>query len=193
MPLIPYNNNIPNPPNDPSADVSLMQQNTNSIDQLITIDHFSFNVGTNNSGTHKQVTLSNEAAPGFAGGDGVLYANSFNVPPFGVNSWPIWQNALGSTVLITGPTSPTLPAGYTFLSGGVIMQWGQVNAPGASGSVIFPFTFPNNIFTIQLTVRRDGSTSAQGTYVNNAPTTSGFSYTGSSATAQTLFWLAIGN
>lgn len=48
-----YNTNIPDAPNDPSADQPKMQTNTNSIDTIIGIDHYSF--ADSPSGFHKQV------------------------------------------------------------------------------------------------------------------------------------------
>ena len=53
-----YNRNIPNAPNNPSSDQPLMQINTNSIEDLLDVDHFSF--GETNGGTHKQVQLINQ-------------------------------------------------------------------------------------------------------------------------------------
>jgi len=56
---ISYNNGIPDAPNNPSNDQPLMKQNTDSIDQLIAIDHVSFN--SSNGGFHKKVSLNNVA------------------------------------------------------------------------------------------------------------------------------------
>ena len=149
MPLISYNNNIPNPPNNPSADVSLMQQNTNSIDQIIAVDHFSFNVGTNNSGTHKQVTLTNEAPPGFAGGDSVIFANLQ-----GGLSVPWVQNASFTLPLMSHVVPVSNVDGYTSILGAIVLQWGRVLNPGTSGIVNFNIPFPNNVYNVQLSLQR---------------------------------------
>ncbi len=61
MPIT-YTLNIPDAPNDPSADQGPMQTNTNSINTLIAVDHYSF--ADTPSGTHKQVTLSGKNAAG---------------------------------------------------------------------------------------------------------------------------------
>lgn len=53
-----YSPNIPNPPDAPSFDVSLMQQNSQSIDSLLNIEHQSFNTSTNIGGYHKTVTFA---------------------------------------------------------------------------------------------------------------------------------------
>ncbi len=60
-----YNLNIPDGPNDPSADQPLMKENTNSIDTWTNVDHIKFAAGAGNTaGTHKQVTFNNKNAAG---------------------------------------------------------------------------------------------------------------------------------
>lgn len=149
-----YNLNIPNPPNNPQTDVPLMQVNTNSLSSLISIDHIGFN--TNNSGIHKQVTLRNKTAPGLGDGQGVLYANLQ-----GGQSWPFWQNALGSTQLISqfaqAVTVASSSGWVTSLPGGLKVSAGNNTATtdGATISILTTFT---NIFSITLTALGNSST-----------------------------------
>jgi hypothetical protein len=56
-----YNGAIPNPPNDPAADVGTMQQNATSIGNIIAVDHVGFN--TAGGGQHKQVTFNANSVP----------------------------------------------------------------------------------------------------------------------------------
>lgn len=61
MGTIPYNLDIPDGPNDPSVDEPKMKENTNSINQIIGKDHFSFGSslvppGVGPDGWHKQST-----------------------------------------------------------------------------------------------------------------------------------------
>ncbi len=72
MPIT-YYNNIPDAPNDPSADQPKMQTNTNSTDAIIAIDHYTF--ADNPSGFHKQVNFPvKNAAVAPAGTDAsILY------------------------------------------------------------------------------------------------------------------------
>jgi hypothetical protein len=60
---IPYNLNIPNPPNDPSADVPLMKANTNAINTLVAVDHIPFNNSLLPNGTHVQTTFAEFSSP----------------------------------------------------------------------------------------------------------------------------------
>ncbi len=57
-----YNRDIPDAPNNPSNDQPKMKINTNATDDLIAVDHVSFN--TSPGGTHKQVTISSKNAAG---------------------------------------------------------------------------------------------------------------------------------
>ncbi len=184
MPVITYNLGIPDAPNNPSDDQPLMKTNTNAINALIQLDHFTF--ADANAGWHKQVTLTNESAPGIpAGTNGVLFANSVA----GV-SWPFWQNATGSFQMFG--VSSNVANGYATLNSGIKIQWGSVNSPGSSGSVSFPITFGTGVFSIQLTPRNDGSHSAFTYWLDGAPSGSGFSYRGSTSGSNTLYWFAIG-
>jgi len=185
MPNFVYTDNLPNPPNLPSQDVNSMQVNCNSVEGWAEIDHFGFN--DNSGGYHKQVSMPNQATPVLPGlMNGVLFAT-------GGNPW--WQNAAAGTPFKFALINQNNIAANGYISlGGVIFQWGSVNAPGATGTVNFPLAFPsgNPPFTVQISVRRDGSTSTQGAYIDGAPLAASFKYTGSSNSAQTLFWFAVG-
>ena len=185
-----YNLNIPAANNNPSADQPNMRTNTNSINSILNVDHFTFSAG--NAGRHKQVTLTNEAAPGFTGGNGALYANLDTG-----NSWPFWQNALGS-FRIMGPQVAS-PTGYTWL-GGILFQWGQITSTSSSFvAQAYPIPFPTATFTIlcqpygsgtppngngNIEIRKSTFSNLnqfQWCYVTNSGEYTGF------------FWVAIGN
>lgn len=153
IPSISYNLGVPNPPNNPSVDVTPMQQNTNAISQFVSVDHIGFGVttpaGLSGSGAHLQVNLANTATSGTPviaptrGGTGyeVLYSsavNPANTPianastPF-VNSGEILftRGAGGVQIQLTGPGTPyvellagVFSRGGTFLPGGIILQCG---------------------------------------------------------------------
>jgi hypothetical protein len=57
-----YNRDIPDGPNNPSVDQPNMKINTNSTDDILQVDHVSFE--TPDGGTHKQVTLSSKNTAG---------------------------------------------------------------------------------------------------------------------------------
>ena len=185
-----YNLNIPAANNNPSADQPNMKTNTNSINSIMNVDHFTFSAG--NAGRHKQVTLTNESAPGLTGGNGVLFANLANG-----NSFPFWQNSAGTFPLF-GQNSVS-SSGYTTLPGGVILQWGtnSINSSGSSTPVSFPLAFPNAAFSVTFAAvnNQGNSPSANNIYVKSgtlAPT--GFTASNSSSGGTiAIFWMAVGN
>lgn len=61
---VPYYNNIPDGPNNPSQDQPLMKINTNAVDTLISVDHYGFNTNTGFGGEHQQVNLPQKNTPG---------------------------------------------------------------------------------------------------------------------------------
>jgi hypothetical protein len=149
-----YNLGVPNPPNRPSSDVPLMQVNTNAIPPLVNIDHFSFN--NTLGGYHKQVHLVNEAAPGIGTASGVLFANLASG-----QSWPFWQNALGTAQLISQiPTLTTSGSstGYvTSLPGGLKMTVGFNNATTDGTTINFLSTF-TTIYSFTMSALGNSST-----------------------------------
>lgn len=58
-----YNRNIPNPPDNPAFDVTLMQQNSQSINDLLAVEHEGFNTTTNIGGRHATVTFAGGPQP----------------------------------------------------------------------------------------------------------------------------------
>ncbi len=64
--MVAYNRDIPDTPNNPSVDQPKMKQNTNAIDDLISVDHLTFQA--TNFGTHKQTAFENFSAGTLPGG-----------------------------------------------------------------------------------------------------------------------------
>lgn len=80
MPSINYFRDIPNGPNDPSDDQPLMQINTNAIDEIFEVDHYTFGTNGNLDGWHRLSTYPKwPGAPTFPvdpptlAGQGVVY------------------------------------------------------------------------------------------------------------------------
>ena len=162
IPNYPYNNNVPNPANDPGDDVGDMNQNTKSIQNLIITDHINF--GTAGSGAHNrsQYLNINQAAntvpPNLIGsGYATMYCNtngSLQEELFftrGASGIAI-QLTTGSS---TGPSiSSTL--GSTFLPGNMILNVGLVTMSGsggqATGNVNFLTAFTTSNYFINATL-----------------------------------------
>lgn len=196
MPTFSYNLNIPNGPNNPSSDQPLMQTNTNSINSLISQDHFTF--GTGNDGYHQQVNLVAEASPAL-NGNLVLY--TLNNTAITGGRQVLWaKNSAQDLPLFTGPAAGSTN-GYSSIYGGIILQWGTV-APTSSTTVTVNFllagniNFPNNIFNVQVTRQRTTSDpgSAYEYYVDNTTVaTTGFNIINRDGHTYGYYWFAIGN
>ena len=192
MPVIGYNLNIPFATNNPSTDQPNMLTNTNAINTLIDKDHFTFS--SSKAGRHKQVSLTNENAPGLLDGStGVLYANASPG-----TSQPFWQNALGSFQIATMGASSLVTPGYINI-GGILIQWGK-NALSSSGTVTtitYPIPFPTAVFTITLGLfnTANNSPSVNCAFIKDGTVTlTNFKMTNSSSgTLDNTYWLAIGN
>lgn len=198
MPTFTYNNVVPNAPNNPSNDQPLMLQNTQSINSIINVDHYSF--GTGLDGYHKQITLVSEINPGAVIGAGIIFSYSGGASlAFTATGQPSY-NALFDRQ----PSVGTI--GYTVLPGDiasgkcVIMQWGSIvplNLPGLT-PVKYALTFPsgNAAFSIQVTAvtNTNGSGDQTASVSTSSNTSSGFLInTTSSGTVTKFLWVAIGN
>lgn len=86
-------------------------------------------------------------------------------------------------------------AGYVYLPGGLLVQWGyQVLAGGSTVTITFPTAFPTACRAFVSMDRIDGDTGGQdrNALVRSAPTTTQVSLSTDSAT-DGLYWIAIGN
>lgn len=185
----PINTAIPNLPNNPVNDVPLMQTNFANISGFLGVDHVA--PGATNAGIHQQVHLVNESAPGLIGTGGVLYANLISG-----NSFPFWQNALGSFPLFSPVTASA--SGMITLPGGIILMWGSV-ASTTNGTVGFSPNFPNNAFVVMTQPYYTGAPPSSGgvatVAVLNPITAAGFTWkflTPSGAYGG-FYWFALGN
>lgn len=200
-----YNNDIPDTPNNPSNDQPLMKINTNSIDDLIEVDHVSFN--TNNGGFHKQSQYLNGNLPaGLGSGAGTVYSKAvsgtsqiFFTPDASGNEYQ-QTRAIGSSFPLFGlqtnnynGVGTAFNGGWTYLPGNLLLQYGVCTAV-TDTAIPFPVAFTGNPFTIQLT----------GFYNNNSrgfwwvKTRSNTQFTAAlrdssgSDISTTFFWMAIG-
>ena len=182
-----------------SLGVTRVPINTNFslIQSVFAVNHVGFNNG--GAGKHKFVQMPAQGtSPGTAAAETAIYSRTALVG--GSNETNMyWQfpgtAAAGADVVMTRFVTPSLATnGITFLPGGLIMQWGTVNAPGALGAVFFTpapqVTFPTAILSVQLTGRRDSNDVSFS--INGALATNGFGYRADSGSAQELYWIAIG-
>lgn len=148
---ISYNRDIPDAPNNPSNDQPLMKANTDAIDDLLAVDHISFNVGAGlNSGNHNVIHFNNQSVdPIDLLGLGELYTKTDTK----TNDNQLYYRS-GNDVIyqMTGLKQITSSiSGFMLLAGGnLLLQYGQdTQATAVSGSFTFarPFTTLYTIVT----------------------------------------------
>jgi len=192
-----YNRDIPDGPNNPSQDQPKMKVNTNSTDDLINVDHVSFQQA--DGGNHRKSTyLSNTytlvAPPASIAGQVVVYA--YNTGPGG-NALALVRDGVATGFQLTNTQYPALTAtdGFSWLPGGIIIQWGKKAAPGSSGVVTFPLSFPSGNPPLSIQVSLERNSGNQSVTVDSAtpPSAAGFDYLSSTGGSVNLFWIAIGN
>lgn len=136
MPTFDYFLNIPDGPNNPSNDQPRMQTNTNSIDSIIAVDHYTFEQGNlNRDGWHQQSTYpQSPVIPPNISGQLALYsfAGTFGTELHAVRDG-VLANATDAVLTSAAMIAPVAATnGYTYLAGpgtgptkgAMILQWG---------------------------------------------------------------------
>lgn len=190
MTFLNYNPNIPDAPNDPSDDQPLMKTNTNSINSWVAIDHYGFS--NNSGGLHKQVRMPKlNSIPTIGSATGCVY-----VKTVGSTSQLFYsQDGSGNEYQITLVDTPNwatfsaVPSGWTFLPGGLVLQYGNALSTGSATPVVFPKAFTTQVCSLTATRRQSSSTA----YGVGDITTVGFNFNATSSDAGVRFyWIAIG-
>lgn len=201
MVFVNYVNNIPFATNSPSVDQPNMLINTNAIDQLIAVDHVSFN--TANGGYHEVIHFDTQAGnPAPIVGIGQLYTKSvtFNAT---TDAALFYENGAGVVTQLTSPSGfSAATTGYAFLPGGILMQWGSSALnPGVAPVTVtttinFPVAFPTAVFMVTGSPRTGNSNRVPGmTYAVSTRTLTTFDVIVYMSVDQinTFEWIAIGN
>ena len=146
---IPYNLDIPASDHNPSNDQPLMEANNNAVNQILGVDHYSFNTTlapTTNSGFHQWSTYVDQSSdPGSMVSTLRLYSKLVS----GVSQLFFQRDANSTVIPFTGPQIAATP-GYITLPGGIIMQWGVASIDSSTGIFTFPYTMMTQLFAVTL-------------------------------------------
>lgn len=202
-----YNLNIPFQSNKPSVDQPDMLTNTNSIGSWVGIDHYGF--GSNTGGQHQACTLIAQAAlPGArTSGMGTLYTKQissrsqlFYSPDTTTNEFQLTRCISTSFSLFStnvnnyGGAGVAFTGGYTFLPGGMLLQYG-FSATTTNNTIIkFPAQFTNTPYSIQLTGQVDDNTTIRLSVKTGSESNTQFQINTNSAGSHFtgVYWIAIG-
>jgi hypothetical protein len=141
-----FDTSVPAANNAPKNDQPIMQINNASTSGLIAVDHVGFNFP--NGGYHNIIHQTPQSDPVSIPSIGQLYSKLLSG-----NTQLFYESSNGVITQLTGPNA-TLAAsdGYTWIPGGILIQWGQVIQSFSSGSTTgttnFPLAFPNGSFIV---------------------------------------------
>ncbi len=187
---------------------SKIKNNFNGSDDVFGVDHYQFSNTTAKIGGHKQCQLDEQVSAdgslpvGLKGaGWETLYASVSN------SVGDLWMSRGGAPgIRLTGPDTPTAANnGHTFLPGGIVINWGQVNSTTKTPFQALSFSasanniqFPNNCFAVFTQVH--GSSDIPGSQANvdvrkGTLDKTGFhwAFVTNSSDYTGFFWIAIGN
>jgi len=194
-----YLPNIPAATDKPSTSQGQIQGNFQAINTAFSLNHVSLGSGAA-AGKHKFVEMPNQSStPATLSGEGTLYtlSSSGSQLNYVADNQPTDLYQMTRTIHASYSTfanqTGTNSSGWTFLPGGLLMQWGTFT--GASGSTVtFPVTFSSAVFSVQMTVFQN-TTNRHFAYARSVGLAS-FTTTqldsGGSAETNTFSWISIG-
>lgn len=190
MPFITYNENEPLATDPLSVSQGKLQQNTNAVNQIVDVDHYSF--GNNDGGLHKQVTLPANNVPSAFPTSPVIFANNEDGTGSGLPGGLSQLFFYTGTALQSKNQYVSAQTGSTMLPGGIILKWAKIGGLiiGANNTVSFTQgSFPNACFSVVVTGADSGN--AQSFFNVNNKTVNDFQvFCGA---AGNIYYLAIGN
>lgn len=207
-----YNPSIPNPTDFLSDSQGQIKTNFTAINAGLAINHYPLSPNTTDTGKHKYVQLPENAAIATLVNENLL----FTQPVGGVTQLFVKGETNGSEYQLTSIASGIDPnfstfgtngvyttvgpisfsGGWTFLPGGLLLQYGTVtNANGnAQTAVPFPKSFKSTTvpFSIVTTMIRTGAGADVIYVVPTSPTDIDFDVFNTSGNPRPFYWYAIG-
>ena len=177
----------------------LINQNFQTINTAFAINHVAFNIS--GAGKHKFVEMPNQSAipSPLASGEGTIYCKSSGIAQLfftsGISGNEYQLTRAISASFTTFGTNTGYAAnhtgGWTFLPGGMLLQYGLRISAGTSGVITFPTAFTNAPYSINVSLYSNAAGRTVVIDTGTAPTTTGFNFINSVA-GQGVYWTAIG-
>ena len=197
---MPYLPNIPAAGDKLVVSQGQIQGNFQTSNTVFGTDHYPFDNVSGNEGKHKQVQMPVLLAKpaGLSTGEGTLYSKTANSesqiffnPDNSVNEYQLTR-AIDAEFAKFAKNTPYLAnseGGWTFLPGGLILQYGKRQSAANPSAVVFPVAFTSVPFSVTATRIQNTATS----WGITVPTTTGFSLTNAGGgSSNDFFWFAIG-
>lgn len=202
-----FNPNIPQPTDFLATSQQDILTNFQTANTSQSVNHFPFNDTTADNGKHKFLQMPESAAPVTAADEGGVYCK-VGAAPAETNLWLRGENngfeyqltSLDSsaTASFAANTSAINTSGWTFLPGGLVLQYGyrKVSAKGTATTVTFPKSFNTAVFCITIgSVTDEGpSPSPNNQFVfQSSIALTGFTLVNSSgSSSRRTYWMALG-
>lgn len=204
-----YQPNIPTGSVPFNQDYANVQGNFQVANTSFGTDHYAFSDATVNNGYHKvihMIATSTVASnppnnfpivpPALVTLSGELFVTQSNV---GLAQDEIlwWQSGGNKLAQMTVNINPVaLTNGYTFIPGGLILQWGVIAAPVSGNNPVLFVTsnidFPNACFNVQLSLQR-AAANVDGVVIKTGTISqTGFTAIAPTAGSANIYWMAIG-
>ncbi len=205
-----YKANIPQPTDLLDASQVDILGNFQSANTSQSINHYPFDDGTTKNGKHKFVEMPVLAVlPTNIANEGSLYTKTisavselFYTPDTSLNEYQMTRTINAkfsnfSTNLAYGspPVGFTQTGGWTFLPGGMLLQYGtysNTGALGSTGTIEFPVTFTNPPYSVSVSLIRSASANQSVSLPNIIATNNQFIFQSSSSASDGVYWMAIG-
>jgi hypothetical protein len=177
--------NIPNTGQSLGSTQKAVRDNFSNYNNTISVNH----VAPNSTGAGKHTFsefVVQASDPATAPNEITLYGKTTTS---GNTELFIRKDNSGNVYQLTSGTPSSASTGYTFLPGGIIIQWGRTN----SGSVSFPKEFSNVPYNVQVSSLANGISTSNLVNISNSPnpTSTGFSVNQGTG-GLFYYWLAIG-
>lgn len=195
-----YNPNIPAAGDFLSDSQSQIQTNFSTANAAFSRNHVAFPIATDN-GKHKFIEMPISATipaplPALSSGEGTIYAKTvsaasqlFYTPDASGNEYQMTATSSANFASFAAATN-----GWTFLPGGLILNYGSTTSVTSSSTtnVTFPRAFSSAVYSVQATVVTNDNSTIRFS-LENAATLGGFTTTQTSSSHFTrLYWIAIG-
>lgn len=194
-----YFPNVPNGPDDPADDQPQMQVNTGSISGIFSEDHIGFN--DPNGGLHNKSRYYRQLA--IPAGLGALMGTVYTKTVGGVTELFYTPDGSGNEYQMTATNSTNFAGkfgafepGWSFLPGGVLIQYGIDTVSTSSGGTIVtfprPFKAATTPFSIVLQMERNSSNVDVVYLVPGSASNTQFTMRQTSSATRDINWIAIG-
>lgn len=189
-----YNPNIPTGLVNLDVDYQNLKNNFSQLDTTYGVNHVKYSTVPNN-GKHTFIEMINSVPSGLAANEGTLYtklngskSDLYYTPDNSGNEYQL------SNVDASNFGSFSSSNGWTFLPGGLILQYGAHNNASTTGTITYPKPFTTAVYSITLSFSRVGGSTDQIVRVDSFSSVNkdNFEYFSSSSNNTPIFWMAIG-